>query len=564
MKLKLIFLLLILPLGFSFSQDISSLETEEVFLEDAVYEIDHDDLLFNLPDPIESEEDRYIIFLNERPTIDHKEKLLEEDVLVGRPYLLIEAVNAQLSKEDIEGVEELPFVEAVERDYLVTDALYRATLRTGTAEAINLGQTGRGVSVAVLDSGISSHTDLRVQNRVDFTGEGDNDFRGHGTHVAGIIGSKNRSVSGTAPEASLSSVKVLNREGSGRASDIIKGIQWASLMGKDVINISIAGDTSRCDGADAISRAITEATDKGAVVVVAAGNRGPEDSSISGPACSPDAIVVGATDLMDSVARFSSRGPTETGFVKPDIVAPGVSILSTGNRNNFTSRSGTSVAAPHVSGVVSLLLEADPGLSAKEVRSILKETATDLSRPEKEQGAGKIRADAALSFLLGGNSKIETRRIEQIQIPSSEVARERERFLNRTTNQNYRETATLINNLQTALGRQSRTVLRNIENDLQKTKNLTRKIENETGIHLEGTRLRINYTEKALDESWRILKSNVAKSYFPQTINTSELNLKRDQLVQDHQRLSLEISEARRRLSQSRNLILSEVTAKRR
>ena len=215
------------------------------------------------------------------------------------------------------------------------------------------GFTGRGIGVAVIDSGVSLHPDLqpRVAARLDFTGEGVEDGYGHGTHIAGMVagngGSSGGQHSGVAPGASIVSLKVLDHTGVGKTSDVIAAIEWVlqngRLYGVRVINLSIGHPIVESYRSDPLNMAVQKAVRRGFVVVTSAGNNGrTEDGSaqyggILSPANDPSVITVGAVDNNgtavrsdDVVADFSSRGPTLfDGFVKPDLVAPGRRITST-------------------------------------------------------------------------------------------------------------------------------------------------------------------------------------------------------------------------------------------
>jgi len=220
---------------------------------------------------------------------------------------------------------------------------------------------GRGVTVAVVDTGIAPHRDLggRIRDGKDFTGTGSHrDDNGHGTHVAGIVGARGESVRGVAPGASFLSVKVLDGQGSGSFEGVIDGIMWAVEQGADVLNLSLGGG-HRCGGGCPVCRSVTWASGQGAVVCVAAGNSGLGRSTVECPGAARGILTVGAVTKNRKIAGFSSRGPTADGRAKPDVVAPGVNITSLSHLsgNGYVSKSGTSMAAPHVAGAAALLLQ---------------------------------------------------------------------------------------------------------------------------------------------------------------------------------------------------------------
>ncbi|MBX3169589.1 MAG: S8 family peptidase [Candidatus Eremiobacteraeota bacterium] len=207
--------------------------------------------------------------------------------------------------------------------------------------------TGKGVTIAVLDTGVHPHPDFdgRLLGQVDFV-QGlpiAYDDNGHGTHVSGCAagdGTMSEGIhKGMASEANIIGVKVLAGSGSGRNSDIIKGIEWCienkDELGIRVINMSLGGPSSKDWENDPINQAVKAAHDAGLVVLAAAGNEGPGRKTVGSPGNSPDAITVGAADDKDTpdpsddtMAEFSSRGPTKDGRPKPDIVAPGEHIFA--------------------------------------------------------------------------------------------------------------------------------------------------------------------------------------------------------------------------------------------
>jgi serine protease AprX len=300
--------------------------------------------------------------------------------------------------------------------------------RAGKAGLLGIGAIpgvdGTGVGVAVIDSGITPHAALssRIVANVSFV-QGDpspTDGYGHGTHVAGIIAGNGGPAAavtplykgGIAPGARLVNVRVLGNDGSGYTSDVIAGIEWViahkGQYNIRVINLSLGHPVMESCATDPLCQEIGRAVQAGIVVVASAGNYGKSSTggtvlgSIASPGNSPDAITVGALNTWntvgrgdDTVATFSSRGPTAyDGAVKPDVVAPGVKIISleapnallptlysnvhtagTGN-NAYMYLSGTSMAAPIVTGGVALLLQGTPNLTPAQVKLALQIGAT--------------------------------------------------------------------------------------------------------------------------------------------------------------------------------------------
>nr|WP_246620162.1 S8 family serine peptidase [Streptomyces corallincola] len=289
--------------------------------------------------------------------------------------------------------------------------LAESTAQIGVPAARAGGNTGRGVDVAVLDSGADSrHPDLAtgiVAARSFVPGQDAEDRNGHGTHVASTIAGTGAASGGreqgVAPGASLHIGKVLDDTGSGQDSWVLAGMEWAAVDQRAaVINMSLGSDTPS-DGTDPVSAAVNRlSAQTGALFVVAAGNTGTP-GSIGGPGAADAALTVGAVDADDNVAFFSSQGPrVGDGAVKPEITAPGVDILaarahlSPEGQGDYLTLSGTSMATPHVAGVAALAAAAHPGLTGGELRSLL--TSTSVRTPHYDAfqgGSGRVDAAAA-------------------------------------------------------------------------------------------------------------------------------------------------------------------------
>ena len=331
------------------------------------------------------------------------------------------------------------------------ESLYTQLVRA--PEVWDLGYTGQGVTVAVLDSGIAPVADLtqpssRVIAAVDFvtTTVGMGDPGGHGTHVAGIIAGNGADSAGgyqgIAPEANLIDVRVLNEGGTASMSTVIRGIQWVvnnkSAYNIRVLNISLGTEATGSYRLSPLAAAVEMAWFGGIVVVVSAGNSGPLSSTVSSPADDPYVISVGILDdnqtldpLDDLVPDFSARGPTLDGLVKPDLLAPGRKIISLRSAGSYLDEllperrtgesyfrlTGTSMSAPAVSGIVALMLEAKPNLKPNQVKHILRETTRDLAVDENIAGAGLVDAYAAVA----SNS---SKRANLGRTPSDDFARD--------------------------------------------------------------------------------------------------------------------------------------------
>jgi subtilisin family serine protease len=304
-------------------------------------------------------------------------------------------------------------------DRIWLDGRRRVTLdhsvpQIGAPTAWAAGWTGKGVRVAVLDTGVDlTHPDLagKVAESRNFTEEADpDDIVGHGTHVASTIagsgaasGGKYR---GVAPDATLLSGKVCEVYGC-TESAILAGMQWAAAeQHATVVNMSLSGGDS--PEVDPLEEAVGTLTEQhGTLFVIAAGNDGA-DGSVGSPATADAALAVGAVDRDDALADFSSRGPrVGDGAIKPDITAPGVEIVAARAANGqigdpvgarYASLSGTSMATPHVAGAVALLAQQHPGWTPGRYKATLMASAKP--HPEQtafQQGAGRVDLARAIT-----------------------------------------------------------------------------------------------------------------------------------------------------------------------
>ncbi|MBQ3123606.1 MAG: S8 family peptidase, partial [Firmicutes bacterium] len=265
---------------------------------------------------------------------------------------------------------------------------------------------GFGTTIAVLDTGVSPHYDLvKPQNRIvafkDFINNKllPYDDDGHGTHVAGIAagnGYINGRLSGTAPMANIAAIKCLDENGGGAVSDILAGMQWVAENKNKynirVINLSLGINVYEEDFFDPLVIATAALTRLGIVVVTAAGNSGPGKCTITSPGTSPYAVTVGSCKGRKA-AEFSSRGPTLSGLHKPDLLAPGVDIVSLDSETckNYSVHSGTSMSAPFVSGICACILSENPKLMPHQVKNILFRMLTPLSGLSRDvQGRGAL------------------------------------------------------------------------------------------------------------------------------------------------------------------------------
>lgn len=260
----------------------------------------------------------------------------------------ISCCSTKLSVEKIEYLlENCQHIKKIYFDRKITTLLDTASPSVGAEQLKEIGLTGKDVTIAVLDTGIYPHQDLeeRIVAFKDFVKNKTEpyDDNGHGTHCAGdAAGSglmSDGKYQGPASEANLVGVKVLDKVGAGSLSTVIAGIEWCirnqEQLNIDVLSLSLGSPTEQGAEDDPVVEAVEKAWDSGIVVCVAAGNSGPAEQTIASPGISPKVITVGAADDQntidrsdDTIANFSSRGPTVDGLMKPDLLTPGVNIVS--------------------------------------------------------------------------------------------------------------------------------------------------------------------------------------------------------------------------------------------
>ena len=284
-------------------------------------------------------------------------------------------------------------------------------------DAYTMGLTGKGVGVAVLDTGVFPHRDFdnRIIAFADMVNRraGSYDDCGHGSHICGIIGGSglvsDGRYQGMAPGCNLVVVKVLDRKGNGYASDVIAGINWILVrkeqLGIRFLNFSVGSCSKKGMTENSVLvRGVNRAWDAGLVVVVAAGNNGPRRMSITTPGISRKVITVGCSDDSTEVlvggnrmVDYSGRGPTAACICKPDVVAPGSRVVSCANRSDkYTIKSGTSMSTPIVSGAIALLLEKYPEMTNRDVKLKLMQSSRDIGLPRNQQGWGLLDVERLL------------------------------------------------------------------------------------------------------------------------------------------------------------------------
>ena len=318
-------------------------------------------------------------------------------------------------------------------------------------KAWDLGLTGEGVLVGVIDTGVNFHKDIANSlwdGGEEYPNHGYNTFENshnvtdgfnHGTHCAGIIcgdGTSGTQI-GVAPDATIICVKVMDDAGSGNANSVCSGIEFAIEHGADVLNMSLGFPNASNSTREALRQTYENALEAKVAIVTAVGNDGmlnltfPVPNSVRVPGgCPPPwlhpdqqanpgglsaCIAVGAVNSSNKVADFSSRGPftwqttayedypylpgREIGLIRPDVCAPGVNIVSCSNKNSggYASMDGTSQATPCVTGVICLMLQKKSHLTPAQICEALETTATKLSETKSnETGSGCVNALLAL------------------------------------------------------------------------------------------------------------------------------------------------------------------------
>ncbi|HEV8699996.1 MAG TPA: S8 family serine peptidase [Candidatus Polarisedimenticolia bacterium] len=400
------------------------------------------------------------------PTTGHFARLHGRGGAVKSRHLAIRGYSARVPASQLAALADDPEIEHVSFDTPVKahmDVAYRS-VRADLAGVASGGLDGRGVGIALVDTGATGHRDLLrpkgapqvVEVEVVGHENGLADYFGHGTHVAGILNGNGaassdppsfRTFKGMAPGAQLISIRSLHPDGTGVTSDIIAAIDWAvrfkTAYNIRVMNLSLGHPVYESYKDDPLCRAVRNAYDNGIVVVVAAGNDGAIGSgfgTITSPGNEPTAVTVGAMDDADTVATsddvlgwYSSKGPTLIDYVvKPDLVAPGTSIVSLRAAGSYIDAtypdqalrlseykigtlsgpdrvgdylvlSGTSMAAPMVAGTAALMLQKDPSLTAATVKARLMKAAAKDKRLIFETGAGYLDVEVAL--LATGTAK---------------------------------------------------------------------------------------------------------------------------------------------------------------
>jgi serine protease AprX len=307
---------------------------------------------------------------------------------------------------------------------LSADTAGASTVRS-TIGLAPTGREGRGVKIALVDTGVADVADLRgvVTDHVDVTGTGTGDAYGHGTFMAGLIAGNGASsggrYTGVAPGARLLDVKVADAAGTTSLSKVLRGLEIVARRDVDVLNLSLSSGSPLPWQLDPLTRALDNLWDRGVVVVVPSGNDGPGERTVTSPGVDPTLLTVAAVDengtasrADDTVPSWSSRGPAPQDVAKPDLAAPGthlVSLRAPGSAVDLANEgsrvetayfrgSGTSMATAVTAGAAAALLSERPGLSPDRVKNVLVGSTYDAPGLGSADAAGTGGLDLAAAY----------------------------------------------------------------------------------------------------------------------------------------------------------------------
>ncbi|MGO4886786.1 S8 family peptidase [Anaerobacillus sp. MEB173] len=312
----------------------------------------------------------------------------------------IKMVNAYLPANKVEQLLQHPNILSIEIDQVVEvqpDQINWGYNYIQNPQTFQYGLTGQGIKIAVIDTGISPHFDLKISGGKSFVQYTNSftDDNGHGTHVAGIIAAQNNNIgiTGVAPESNIYSLKTLNENGDGYLSDIIAAIDWAISHKMDIINLSLGLNRH----STALQIAVNNAYSNQILVVAAGGNEGNRSGTgdtVAFPARYESVIAVSAIDSNNNRGHFSATGEAI------ELCAPGVNVVSTYLDNEYVVMDGTSMAAPFVTGALAILKQGNPTLRIDEIRTVLRQSVLDLGAKGKDPwfGYGLLQIPTQILF----------------------------------------------------------------------------------------------------------------------------------------------------------------------
>ena len=276
------------------------------------------------------------------------------------------------------------------------------------SKVYEMGYSGKGVRIAVLDTGVALHPDIahNIIYYKDYINQKSvaYDDNGHGTHICGILCGKGK-ITGIAPNAELLVFKILDKNGNGKTADSLKALDWILKHHKKynirLLNFSMGYLSSGNPKMQIkLIEKLEKLWDEGVTIVTAAGNNGPKENSVTVPGISRKVITVGSfgNDYRKYMSTFSGRGPTTCCIVKPEILAPGTDILSTCKNGGYERKSGTSMSAPIVCGALALAYEKTPALTPVMLKILLYDTVERTSQ-KQNQAWGVLNVDKLIEML---------------------------------------------------------------------------------------------------------------------------------------------------------------------
>lgn len=337
-----------------------------------------------------------------------KKILVHNKIEILDEYLFIKSFFVNITKIQMEALSNMSQVK------YISSVSSASMMINVSKEILGIKDTflsGKGQTVALIDTGISLHPDFCLQEKrvvlfKDFIGEKENpyDDNGHGTFVAGVCAGNGAmsggKYNGIAPQSKIISLKALNKKGEASADRILSAMEWVYDNHKkyDIKVVCMSFGSDPLGYNDPIMMGAETLWREGITVVAAAGNSGPEYQTIKSPGVSSQIITVGGFDdnrfengkfneNFFELAKFSSRGPAFQRY-KPDLVAPGVDIISCGIKENYTKLSGTSVATPMIAGLALLLLEQNPKLKPNEIKRKLLSCCKPITFNKNFEGYG--------------------------------------------------------------------------------------------------------------------------------------------------------------------------------
>ena len=455
--------ILLILIGIAINSFIKNKEQEDVADLDSIYisdennlpqlESDQDEVL-NIEEEIntdkvgeiDTDESRKVVIF-EKDLSDEEKTQIEEEY--GVKFTDDEPINGTYTvitdeQSNVDELEEDTLVDSVETDIPVqmfADTVDWGILRIG-AENTWVAGTGTGIKVAVIDTGIQlNHPDLssNILTGYDFVNNDSsaNDDNGHGTHVAGIVASTMNGSGnvGASYTAKLIPIKALNESGYGYLSDVAKGIYYATDNGARVINLSLGTPYD----SDVMRRAVTYATNRGVLIVSAAGNE--YGAPCSYPAAYSSVVCVVATTQDNKLASFSNIGG--------ELAAPGVSNYSTYINSSYAKLSGTSMASPHVAGSAALLMSICTECKTSEIRELLRSTAIDLGAEGNDIifGYGLVNLVDAVNEITGEEVRVTEPENDQVSENISDYQEANQGEEDEIQNQHKTETSRLELNI---------------------------------------------------------------------------------------------------------------------